>query len=578
MQADQDGFLTGASIVNAGAEEEERRAESTAVGVQNIAGNVRAIRRFLEKAGPVAPSVSPSGRARAVNLAPVARVHAGDIDRIAAAARKAPTAQRGADGRFTAGSGGGRPSVAMPAARGLASGLSGAAGAAARIDPAAGALSELRDAVSPVGRGFMALHARMAERKKERWYSRILKALTGRSGQGAGAAGVADVGRSSFLGTFMGELMGNAARVLPAVLAGAGGLLLKGLGLLGAFGVGQYIGGKIYEWLDKSGIATKIFDAFDAVKGWVKDKAGKVAERVQSAQRDVAERDASRVSSNTANNWAGAKLHLEQASAQAGVDPRVVAKIAHFESKFSRHARPRRKDGSLMSSAHGYGQLLDGTWTDMLNKHGAKYGVAGAGKLSKAQAMALRDDPKLQAAMLAELTRENVERGRALGGSNDDANVYALHNLGTGDGSKFLRALKANPGAPVSSVLSPEVIRNNPSLYGRGQVSIHEAYGLMGKHMATGNRFAAEFGAVSSAGVSVAGVKPSPAMATLQAVKPQSVPPSAPERVQVVQPDKTPERVGWGREDRPVVVQKEEAGQDVRDRKLAHIVTGGIGG
>jgi hypothetical protein len=52
--------------------------------------------------------------------------------------------------------------------------------------------------------------------------------------------------------------------------------------------------------------------------------------------------------------------------------------------------------------------------------------------------------------MLAELTRENVERGARLGGPNAAANVYALHNLGQADGTSFLNAFKENPQRRVA--------------------------------------------------------------------------------------------------------------------------------
>jgi hypothetical protein len=49
--------------------------------------------------------------------------------------------------------------------------------------------------------------------------------------------------------------------------------------------------------------------------------------------------------------------------------------------------------------------------------------------------------------MLAEFTRVNVVSGRELGAGNDDANVYAPHNLGSGDGPRFL-----NPMAKFSQL------------------------------------------------------------------------------------------------------------------------------
>ncbi len=203
-------------------------------------------------------------------------------------------------------------------------------------------------------------------------------------------------------------------------------------------------------------------------------------------------------------NWPDAAPHLVSASQQAGVDPGVVAKIAHFESGFRPHARPVRRDGTRISSAHGYGQFLNGTWTDTLNRHGAKYGIEGAGQLTSAQAAQYRDDKGIQAAMLAEFTRENIEKGRKHGGSDDDANVYAFHNLGDGDAGRLLSGMKRDPHMSVRNALLREgapqkerdrveaVIRGNPSLYGDGSVTAGDAYGRMGAVMRRGEHFAAE--------------------------------------------------------------------------------------
>jgi hypothetical protein len=49
-------------------------------------------------------------------------------------------------------------------------------------------------------------------------------------------------------------------------------------------------------------------------------------------------------------------------------------------------------------------------------------------------------------------------RASQYGGSDVAANVYAMHNLGTGDGPRFLEALRDHPDAPVGSVLSDRVI------------------------------------------------------------------------------------------------------------------------
>lgn len=196
---------------------------------------------------------------------------------------------------------------------------------------------------------------------------------------------------------------------------------------------------------------------------------------------------------------------LIEAARRAGVDPAIVIKIAGFESGFDAHARPinhrhpeqnrlRQFDGTMATStAYGLGQFTDDTWLSTLHRHGAKYGLKNAEHLTLDQANApeLRNNVRLQAAMLAEFTRDNVVRGQRLGGVNPDANVYALHNLGSGDGPRLLEALRTNPDAPVSSVLASRVIKGNPSLYGDGSRTVAEAYRVMGERMDEYARYAA---------------------------------------------------------------------------------------
>ncbi|WP_198087004.1 hypothetical protein [Variovorax sp. E3] len=190
------------------------------------------------------------------------------------------------------------------------------------------------------------------------------------------------------------------------------------------------------------------------------------------------------------------------------------------------------KDGRKLSSAHGYGQFLDGTWTNTVNRHEAKYGVEGAGKLTKVQAGALRGDTKLQAAMLAEFTKENVAKGRKMGGSDDDANVYALHNLGDGDAAKLLGALNKNPSTSVSSVLSGNVVSNNKSLYGDGSISVGEAYKRMGSYMRQGDPYAQDARVAAAGHRSVNVAMPNiPTLASSSV--PSSVPVSMPKAAEV---------------------------------------------
>lgn len=195
-------------------------------------------------------------------------------------------------------------------------------------------------------------------------------------------------------------------------------------------------------------------------------------------------------------NWAESRKLLIDAAHAAGIDPAILVKISGFESRFNAHARPvsshaskntvRQFDGTMaLSSAYGYGQFLDGTWAQMMRMYGEKYGVPHAPTLSDHQAneARYRNDPRLQAAMLAEFTRENIVRGARLGGPDADANVYALHNLGSSDGLKFLSALREHPNQRIDRVLSARVIQGNPALYGDGSRTVAECYRTMGELM-----------------------------------------------------------------------------------------------
>ena len=219
---------------------------------------------------------------------------------------------------------------------------------------------------------------------------------------------------------------------------------------------------------------------------------------------------------STNSNWQAAKGELVDASNKAGVDAGTVAAIANFESGFSSTAQPiakgkrahmnkvRQFDGTMaISSAHGYGQFIDDSWAGMLKAHGAKYGLADTASMQRNskgkftdESMAIadkyRNDKRIQAAMLAEYTRENVERGKQLGGKDDLANVYALHNLGGGDGADFLKALSSTPNAKVSTVLKSGVISGNGSLYKDGSITVAEAYANMGSKMREGESYTQE--------------------------------------------------------------------------------------
>lgn len=326
---------------------------------------------------------------------------------------------------------------------------------------------------------------------------------------------------------------------------------------------------------DKFGIVSNtVSKGVESVKSAINDKvlapaSGLISQGVESVKA---------VPKKLMERWHDAKQYLGAAAVKAGIDPGIVAKITGFESGFNSEARPTRKDGSRISSAHGYGQFLDATWTDMLNKYGAKYGVQNAGNLTKEEAAKLRSDKDLQASMLAEFTKENIEKGRALGGSNDDANVYALHNLGGGTGANFLKALKSNPNAPVNSIkgITNAVISGNKSLYGDGNITIQEAYDRMTKAMSRGEVFAKDITEYSRSVMPSLASMPKPVYASSPSPSIPSMP--KPTAFADAPPLIIPMASDAGKRSINVTVERGEVSQDVSCRKIALIATGGLSG
>ncbi|MBF6649517.1 hypothetical protein [Methylobacter sp. BlB1] len=430
--------------------------------------------------------------------------------------------------------------------------------------------------------------------------------------------------------SFMGGLLGSISPWILAAIASLGGSLLSGIGSVlrvifspiglaisaaatAAWGLftenGRKffadIGGRISESWDSAinlfketfpgiteaftNVADDIAELWKPIADFFKDKLGIVSdtvskgvESVKSVLNDNVLAPASglisqgvesvkAVPKKLMDRWNDAKQYLGAAAVKAGIDPGIVAKITGFESGFNSEARPTRKDGSRISSAHGYGQFLDATWTNMLNKYGAKYGVQNAANLTKEEAANLRSDKDLQAAMLAEFTKENLEKGRALGGTNDDANIYALHNLGSGTGANFLKALKNNPNAPVNSIkgFTDSVINGNKGLYGNGKITVAEAYANMTAAMSRGDIFAKD----------IRSFLPAAAIAPAQSVfVPSPRLPKAPAPVAIQESPGVKEPMGSIKDGKPIFVSLPigDVSQDVSCRKIALIATGGL--
>jgi hypothetical protein len=185
---------------------------------------------------------------------------------------------------------------------------------------------------------------------------------------------------------------------------------------------------------------------------------------------------------------------IREASVATGVPFDYLATQAEQESGFKADAR------ASTSSAAGLYQFIESTWLQMVREHGAKHGLDDlsrsitpsdkgprvADPVLRAKILELRDDPKLAAAMAAELARGNhAQLGQSLGREIGATDLYLAHFLGAGGATRFLTALRTDPGRPAADVL-PEAASANRAVFfasdGRAR-SIDEIY----------DRFAAKF-------------------------------------------------------------------------------------
>ena len=118
------------------------------------------------------------------------------------------------------------------------------------------------------------------------------------------------------------------------------------------------------------------------------------------------------------------------------------------------------------SSATGNGQFLKGTWLPLIS---SLHPELVAGKTPD-QILALRADPQLAAEATTAYAQQNAQTLGDAGLPVNAATLVLAHRLGP-DGAKSVLSAPAN--APLSQILSPEVIAANPQ-YGKltvGQLS-----------------------------------------------------------------------------------------------------------
>ncbi|MBC7618170.1 MAG: hypothetical protein H7293_04130 [Candidatus Saccharibacteria bacterium] len=616
---DAQGFLIGELIeMN---KDSIATQQASLAHLRRIRSDVSAIASAMgisKRAGGIPPGVA---RGRTV-VEPVGRESRSVASARAGGARAVViVAQgRGANGRFV-GSGksnpapggagsGGDSGVTGAGLEKLGNIIKGAGDVASGPDPALAAVGEVKAVLEPLGRGAFAMLGRNGQQKKERWYSRIWKALINRKADGGTGP------------TNGGSGLGIGLDFPLKLIAGIGTAIVSVLGVLGAGGIGVFIGSKIYEWLDKSGIATKVFDVFDSVGSWFKEKFSAVTAKVQEVKTNY------NAGKNEALNAGGSNnAHRMMEDGNSGTAPGPITSIAQLAGRVVGSVQ---RGTDFMAGAGGR--------TARENKSLAtanSYSAGNIGGLNDAQTRALVASTVLTESNggdLGILNKKNGFMGRYQAGAGWLADAGLIKGGGgavktamaadgfksedkwgeSGGMTKFLKNdANWNGGMTYKGYLSSADVQdkafktNSDSAYAafqkRGLITAdtppEEVAGLLkARHLAgvigAVNMIKNGSGPSDSNGTSarkyyddLAGDKNGffrsytgqPATTGLQAAIPAMVPMSVPAKIpsmpEISMPvPSTPEK------DRPtVVIQKDVVGQNLSDRSIAHIASGGIG-
>ncbi len=175
-----------------------------------------------------------------------------------------------------------------------------------------------------------------------------------------------------------------------------------------------------------------------------------------------------RISPQAAENVRAA---IQRGAQATGVDFSMLVETARRESALDPNARART------SSATGLFQFVDGTWLDMVRRHGAEHGLGqyaaalsqGADAETRREILSLRSDPEIAARMAGELARENAGTlQNQLGRAPSAGELYAAHVMGAGGAVRLIQAA-AQGSTDASAIFPREAAANRGIFYAQGQ-------------------------------------------------------------------------------------------------------------
>ncbi|MDP3736956.1 MAG: transglycosylase SLT domain-containing protein [Hyphomonadaceae bacterium] len=169
------------------------------------------------------------------------------------------------------------------------------------------------------------------------------------------------------------------------------------------------------------------------------------------------------ISSAVAVQRAQVMTALRAASAATGADFSYLVKTAQRESNFDPSAK------APTSSATGLFQFTRETWLNVVERYGAQHNINTEG-MSRADILALRNDPDLSARMAGELSKENAKiLGKKLGRQATSAELYTAHFMGPQDAARLIKAARTNSDGAAAEMF-PRAALANASVF-RGKES-----------------------------------------------------------------------------------------------------------
>jgi len=479
------------------------------------------------------------------------------------------------------------------------------------IDPTIQAATEIRNVVEPLGRGLSLAAGRRKEQKQERWWRRIYRALTDRRRPDQGGATVVRAGHKDG-GILDGATGGVVVSLVGKILPVLGAILLPILGVVGAMLAGLGIGKLIYGWLESSGITAKFFDAIDSMKEGLASlgkKASDTWESTKQGARDAYQQVRQAPQKAAAAASKAAKAANDAIKERTGVDMQAEAAKGYeiakerigglAESIASRLPDSLKRGAVLLREAVAAGITSP---RKLANFMGQMHHESGGFRRMEEN---LNYSPeRLMSVFKGKFKSINDARAVAAGGPRAIAErIYGgrMGNAAAGDGYKyrgrgFIQLTGKDNYAAASKALGIDLV-NNPDMAADPAVAAKIAAWYWGKRVAGRGMD----GSVDSATRAINGGKnglqdrrdkaamyerllaDSPAVARLStAAVPSAKAPqaSAAKAASVSAPVvvEVPTKLNRDQERAITVKVPREVGQNLGDRGIAHVVTGGLGG